>query len=98
MFSRMILTLTLTAFGLSALPAIAQEIEQPAEPDRVPLTAKAVVVQGRVYQAPVGIEATDTDAWTRVNEGDELAAGTQIRVKSISARGSFMQVEVRPSK
>ena len=24
--------------------------------------------------------------------------GTQIRVKSISARGSFMQVEVRPSK
>jgi immune inhibitor A len=24
--------------------------------------------------------------------------GTQIRVKSVSAQGSFMQVEVRPSK
>jgi len=24
--------------------------------------------------------------------------GTQIRIKSVSAKGSFMQVEVRPSK
>ncbi|UCG34248.1 MAG: hypothetical protein JSU68_06345 [Phycisphaerales bacterium] len=87
MISRTILTLVLTACGLSALPAVAQEVEQPAEPDRVPLTAKAVVVQGRVYQAPVGVQATDTDAWTHVNEGDELAAGTQIRV---SIRSTLM--------
>lgn len=84
--SRMLLTLV-TAFGVSASSAIAQEIEQPTEPDRVPLTAKAVVVQGRVYQAPVGVEATDTDAWTSVNEGDELSAGTQIRV---SIRSTLM--------
>jgi hypothetical protein len=88
MLSRMMLPLVLTAFGLSAVPAVAQEIEQPAEPaDRVPLTAKAVVVQGRVYQAPVGVAATDTDAWTRVKQGDELSSGTQIRV---SIRSTLM--------
>jgi hypothetical protein len=51
-----------------------------AAPNTEDLTATAVLVKGRVRQAPVGVSATDTDAWKPVNQGDELSAGTQIRV------------------
>ena len=79
MYSRSILMLGVMALSLAAVPAYAQDLQAPGQ-DRQPLRATAALVTGRVLQAPVGVVATDTQAWNRVAQGDELSAGTQVRV------------------
>ena len=56
--------------SLAALPAVGQQNEAPERLQ--PISAVAAVVQGRVFQAPVGVRSTDTPAWARVAQGDEM--------------------------
>jgi len=86
MYNRLMLMLCVTALGLLAAPVVGQEVPAAAE-DRQPLSATAVLVQGHVFQAPVGVAATETESWSRVAQGDELSAGTQVRV---SIRSTLM--------
>lgn len=58
-------------------PAAFARQGQPA--DGKPLEAKIVEVDGDVKQAPIGTSTEDRAAWTAINLGDLLSAGTQIR-------------------
>jgi hypothetical protein len=84
--------------SLSALPAVGQQNEAPEQAQ--PVSAVAAVVQGRVFQAPVGVRSTDTAAWTRVAQGDEIPAGQQVRTSLRSSVllhfGDDTALQVRP--
>ena len=62
MSNRLMFMLCVTALGLLAVPVVGQDVPAAAE-DRQPLSATAVLVQGRVFLAPVGVAATDTESW-----------------------------------
>ena len=74
-------------FGLEDTDAVTLHwLSQPSAHPSLP--AVSVFDDNNSYWDP-------TNPWASVITPN---TGTQIRVKSISAKGSFMQVEVRPSK
>lgn len=81
----------------AALPAAAQDT-RPAEAQDT--TAVAAVVQGKVFQAPIGTPATEAGAWTPVAQGDRIGPGQQIRTSLRSTVllqfGNDTAIQVRP--
>jgi hypothetical protein len=78
-------SLKISTMSLSLIIGVGAAVAQDAEPSDRPadakeLFAKAVALQGRVLQAPIGAKPTERDAWKMVQVGDELGQGTQVRV------------------
>ena len=79
-FSLILSTMTLNLL-IGVAMAVAQDADSSDPPaDAKELLAKAVALQGRVLQAPIGAKPTERDAWKMVQVGDELGQGTQVRV------------------